>query len=232
MERVLGVIKKDYILSKLENCKAFSIKYRLLINGTELYTKLSIMWASDRKHIIIGLENIDAEVRRDMEQQKALKSANEKASRDELTGVKNKNAYHDYEKEIQARIDSGVQGPFSIVLCDLNNLKAINDTYGHRVGDDYIREACRLICHTFVHSPVFRVGGDEFVAVLTENDYKIRRSLLNGFRESVLYNKSEGNMAIVASGLADFIPDKDRLVSDVFERADSEMYQNKKALKR
>jgi GGDEF domain-containing protein len=51
-------------------------------------------------------------------------------------------------------------------MFDLNDLKHINDRYGHERGDEYIVNCCRLICQVFKHSPVFRIGGDEFVALL------------------------------------------------------------------
>jgi diguanylate cyclase (GGDEF)-like protein len=77
------------------------------------------------------------------------------ARRDELTGTKNKTAYHEMEKELQKLTKAGGD-PFGIVVCDINGLKHINDTEGHKAGDDYIKAACRLVCRIFHHSPVFR----------------------------------------------------------------------------
>ncbi len=60
---------------------------------------------------------------------------------------------------------------FAVCECDLNNLKIINDTFGHDKGDEYIINCCKTICNIFKHSPVFRIGGDEFVAILNSDDY-------------------------------------------------------------
>lgn len=93
------------------------------------------------------------------------------ATVDSLTGIKNKHAYAQWEEKINARIQSGDQEPFAVVVCDVNNLKAVNDLYGHKEGDAYIKRACARICGVFSHSPVFRIGGDEFVAILSGEDY-------------------------------------------------------------
>ncbi|MBR1855158.1 MAG: GGDEF domain-containing protein [Lachnospiraceae bacterium] len=230
--RVQSVLTKDYLISVLENKKQFSTDYRLLIDGQPQYTRLTVMWSADRIHFIIGVENVNDEVRKEKEQMKALKTANEMARRDELTGAKNKNAYQELEDSIQQSLEKGVDYlSFAIAVCDLNDLKSINDTQGHKAGDEYIKSACRLICDIFMHSPVFRIGGDEFVVLLTERDYSDRAELFKKLREQVLENKAKGEGPVIATGMADYIPQTDTEVTDVFERADSEMYENKRQLK-
>lgn len=82
------------------------------------------------------------------------------ANIDPMTGVKSKHAYLVEEKKFNERIEDDGQGEFAVVVCDVNGLKKINDTLGHKAGDEYIREACRMVCHIFQHYPVYRVGGD------------------------------------------------------------------------
>ncbi len=230
--RVQSVLTKDYLISVLENKKQFSTDYRLMIDGQPQYTRLTVMWSSDRIHFIIGVENVNEEVRREKEHIKALKSANELARRDELTGAKNKTAYQELEDTIQQSLDGGVDYlSFAIAVCDLNDLKSINDTQGHKAGDEYIRSACKMICDVFTHSPVFRIGGDEFVVLLTERDYSDRKELLAKLREQVWDNKTKGEGPVIATGISEYDPQKDTEVAEVFERADSEMYENKKYLK-
>ncbi len=127
-------------------------------------------------------------------------------------------------------IDEG-SGAFGIVICDINDLKLVNDTEGHNAGDRCIKAACRLICRIFAHSPVFRVGGDEFVVVLKEQDYRNRLSLQAALKEKVQENNRIGARPVVASGLAEYEPDTDRRVADVFNRADARMYEDKTELK-
>ena len=121
--------------------------------------------------------------------------------------------------------------PFALVVCDTNNLKQVNDTQGHAVGDEYIRASVRLLCDNFVHSPVFRVGGDEFVVFLRGDDYAMRHELMDRLYSRVLENERNGAGAILAAGMAEYKPGSDSFVSDIFERADKEMYENKQKLK-
>lgn len=231
-ERVLAVLTKDHLITALEDLKQYSIDYRLMINGAPQYTRMTVMFSSDHIHFIIGVENVTEEIRKEEEHLLALKTANELARRDELTGAKNKNAYKELEASIQKNMDIGMDYlPFAFVVCDLNNLKQINDTFGHKAGDEYICAASKLIFDIFDHSPVFRIGGDEFVAVLTERDYTDREHLLEVLRSQVLENKKTGKGPVIASGLAVYDAEKDLKVSDVFDRADNLMYKNKKELK-
>ena len=156
--------------------------------------------------------------------------ANEMARRDELTHTKNKTAYQEAERELQMQIEEE-GGPFGIVVCDINGLKIINDTEGHKAGDDYIRSSCRLICTIFHHSPVFRIGGDEFVVLLKGEDYENRTDLIASLRRQVEENIRIGEGPIVAFGLAEYQPLSDQSVEDVFNRADSQMYGEKAHLK-
>ena len=112
----------------------------------------------------------------------------------------------------------------------MNGLKQVNDTEGHEAGDRYIQEACRLICRQFQHSPVYRIGGDEFVALLEGEDYRNRTILMSAFETHVEMNRHSGK-AVVASGLAEFRPGQDNSYRRVFERADRRMYMRKSALK-
>lgn len=153
-----------------------------------------------------------------------------KAYRDSLTGVKSKYAYLDTVKNMNAQLDKGEQLEFALVVCDINGLKKINDTLGHHAGDEYIHDSCMMICDIFSHSPVFRIGGDEFAAILTGRDYENRRVLMHELhRRSVSHISTQE--AIVSGGLSDFIPHQDLCVQQVFERADAEMYKEKTLLK-
>ena len=121
--------------------------------------------------------------------------------------------------------------PFGLVVCDANNLKTINDTQGHAAGDEYIKASARLLCDIFVHSPVFRVGGDEFVVFLQGSDFAEKENLMKKLRDQVLENKETGSGPILASGMAEYAPQIDNFVTEIFERADKEMYENKQDLK-
>jgi len=119
---------------------------------------------------------------------------------------------------------------FAVAVFDLNGLKKINDTMGHAAGDSYIRAGSAAICATFHHSPVYRIGGDEFAAILSTSDYDRRAELMADFRAKNAERARSGGV-VVAAGLSDYYPGVDTRFQDVFDRADAEMYENKKALK-
>ena|GEM_PF-90548 len=232
VDRILAVIDRDYIISALENTKQYSADFRRIINGATEHTRMTVMRSSDNVHFIVGLENIDEEVKKEQEQINALNRANELARRDGLTGTRNMTAYREFEESMQRSMDSE-QGhsPFAIVICDINELKQVNDTKGHKAGDEYIRSACRMICSVFAHSPVFRIGGDEFAAVLVGSDYEKRALLVEKIRGRSLENLKSGDGPVVAVGIGIYDKQSDRKVAEVFKRADENMYSNKEALK-
>lgn len=232
IDAVTDYLNKDNMISSLEIHKEHNIDYRITIDGSPRYTRMTAKKASDSKHIIIGVEDIDAEVQREKQQLKALKSEKELARRDELTGIKNKTAYKELEASVQGNIDNCIDYlEFGLVVCDANNLKYINDTFGHAAGDEYIKSAARILCDIFVHSPVFRVGGDEFVVFLRGGDFAIRHELMEKLRNQVLENNKAGNGVVLAAGLSEYNPETDKYVVEIFERADKEMYEDKQRLK-
>ena len=234
----LNDLTKDKILAELKNGKMQQIEYRLVMDGKPVYHALRLIHIDEEAgkegddYFILGVMNIDAEYRqRDRERLYELNRAKELARRDALTGTKNKMAYHELETVIQKEIENGICDDFAIVVCDINDLKNVNDTKGHKAGDEYIRAASRMICNVFAHSPVFRVGGDEFAVILRGNDYLNRDDLLNEIRNLVLANINLGEGCILATGMSEFRVAEDKIISAVFNRADELMYTNKKDLK-
>ena len=149
---------------------------------------------------------------------------------DPLTGVKSKHAFLLRQKEIDASIQDGETDGFAVVVCDVNGLKVINDTLGHKAGDEYIRSASKMICDIFQHSPVYRTGGDEFVVILQGRDYLIRKELVLALHDRSVAHIST-NEVVISGGLSEFRSGEDASFHDAFERADALMYEEKKLLK-
>ena len=231
-ERLKLFINKDNLITQLENSLRVTLDYRMKIgNGEPQYTRMTVSWSSDKTHIIICIENREAYVKKEQEHIKALNMANETARRDSLTGTRNITAFREFERDLQKAVDDKSCEPFGIGVCDLNNLKVINDTQGHKAGDDYIKAACKLICQTFAHSPVFRIGGDEFAIVLKGEDYHKREELIGSFRRQIEDNLRVDAGPVVALGMAEFHLDKDGSVEEIFKVADGRMYEDKARLK-
>ena len=152
------------------------------------------------------------------------------AYKDPLTSVRNVNSYTEFKESIEVNIRNGKIREFAVVVFDLNDLKYVNDNLGHEAGDKYIKDGCTLICKTFTHSPVFRIGGDEFAAFLTNEDYNNRDELIYEFNSQVEDNLTNGG-AVVSAGISVYDAEKDSGYDEVFARADVLMYDRKKELK-
>ena len=159
----------------------------------------------------------------------------ELANQDALTTVKNKTAFDSYMKSIQDELEQVDEIDFAVILFDCDDLKQINDRYGHDKGDEYLKNASSLICSTFKHSPVFRFGGDEFTVGLRGSDFTAREELINSFRrEQEAISRREKDpwkQVHVSLGTATYDPEKDRNIYDTLRRADMSMYEDKEARK-
>ena len=121
-------------------------------------------------------------------------------------------------------------------MFDLHSLKQINDTLGHQCGDAAIIKLSKIICKLFSHSKVFRIGGDEFVAILQNEDYRNAKTIIEKFRKLMDKNVNDTSLPkeeriSAPVGYASYDPNIDKTYSDVFNRADSDMYQEKNKMK-
>ena len=149
---------------------------------------------------------------------------------DPLTGVKSKRAYIDIRKQLEQKIEQNTIKEFALAVFDVNGLKEVNDNYGHDIGDQHIIGACTLICTIFKHSPVFRIGGDEFVAILEGADFEERRALVSDFNNQIEENARSGKV-VVSVGLSTYKQNSGATFSSVFKQADENMYKRKAILK-
>ena len=174
--------------------------------------------------------SIAASLSREKAQSKELSLAKELAYTDPLTNVRNKHAYVELEEEVDVLIRNKNIKEFALFLFDLNDLKLINDTYGHEMGDKYIIKSCKIIQSIFTGCELYRFGGDEFIIFLKDEMYKNRYRMLEQFNLEIEKNLGK-NEPIIAVGFSDFVPSKDNTLRSVFARADERMYSRKKRLK-
>ena len=180
------------------------------------------------KLLSTAFENMTTHLREHEKQQRLL------AYRDSLTGLRNTTAYKawvtEFDKEIQSK-----QMDFGVIVLDVNCLKETNDRYGHDAGNKLIVTASRIISNTFKRSPVFRIGGDEFLVILQNSDLQNCEELIAKFDSecaNISVQTDEADVAVsVAKGLAMYVPGRDSQFVDVFNRADNAMYENKRGMK-
>lgn len=154
---------------------------------------------------------------------------------DPLTHVKNRAAYESRAEEIASRMHTDPDYRFAVAMFDVNNLKTVNDELGHDAGDEYLLNATHYICSFFKHSPVYRIGGDEFVAILEDEDFENRGELIIAFRSKLDMIWETENRPVkrvsIASGVRSYDPNVHGSFEDVCKESDIEMYENKKAVK-
>ncbi len=230
LDAFLSSFSKEKVLNQIEKNGVFAMNYRIVLGEEPVYISLKAAMIEEigGPQLIVGLINIDEQVKRDQEYIYNLSLARNEANIDVLTGVKNKHAYVDVEAQLNSMIAEEEAPEFALAVLDLNGLKAVNDTLGHQAGDEFIKRGCAIICSIFRHSPVFRVGGDEFAVICQGRDYKNIDLLMSRLEETNTKNLTSGNV-VIAGGMARY--QGERRVASVFERADVAMYENKKYLK-
>lgn len=159
----------------------------------------------------------------------------ELANRDSLTGIRNKMAFDNEMRCLQERLEQG-DTKIGLAIVDLNYLKRINDTYGHDKGNITIRKLSGIVCSVFDHSPVFRIGGDEFAIILQGSDYDGCRELIAKLETELAHMDADDALepwekVSAAIGAAFYDEALDGDIDSLFRRADSEMYDNKKRMK-
>jgi len=170
------------------------------------------------------------------DKEKQIGQISREAYRDPLCGVGSKAAYSRRISDMNEHIKKNQEPLFAIVMVDVNGLKQINDNYGHSFGDSYLKGSCHIICDIYKHSPVYRIGGDEFVVILEGEDYKNRVERLANLKAAFEEKCNDTDVDpwarySAASGMAEFAAD-DNSVELVFKRADKAMYDDKTEFKK
>jgi diguanylate cyclase (GGDEF)-like protein len=175
--------------------------------------------------MLMAYVNISSAIRR-VNEGKQAEFYRRMAETDVMTGMKNRSAFEKWEAEKPEIKD------VAIVTFDLNNLKYHNDNIGHATGDRYIVDAAGLIRQCFgSYATCYRIGGDEFCAVVKKSQSEIERCIENLRNAEWVYNRTSTDIDMrIACGYA-FFQEGDRSAEDIRNRADSRMYSNKEKLK-
>ncbi len=242
---------EKYVVSPLTRLSAAADSYKVVkdeIGGLERndFAQLDIHTGDEIEKLANSMKKMEGELNEQIETLYATRQElvatreeadilNEIANRDALTGIRNKRGY---DREIQ-RINAGIvagKTEVGIVMVDMNDLKNINDTYGHEKGDKVICSLCDMLCSVFKRSPVFRIGGDEFVVVARNQDFRNLDRNVETFRACIEKSISEADLEPwervgAAIGYAVYDPDNDIGIEDTLKRADEQMYIRKNAMK-
>jgi len=146
---------------------------------------------------------------------------------DDLTKLYNRKSYNENLEKLLFQYKR-YNTPFSIIMYDIDDFKQINDTYGHSVGDDVLVEMSKLIkLHIRESDYIFRIGGEEFIILLTETQIDKAKLVSEKIRNSVENNLNtiENEKITISIGLTE-VKENDTEDS-IFKRVDSLMYESK-----
>ncbi|MCR4807501.1 MAG: GGDEF domain-containing protein [Lachnospiraceae bacterium] len=250
---ILGLLLLNaFVVSPINSLSAVASQYHLVEDelgglGSNGFRNLDIKSGDEIEVLANSLKKMESDLNDQIENLFATRQElistrehadimNEIANRDALTGIRNKRGY---ETEIQ-RINKGIvmgNNKVGVVMVDMNDLKKVNDNYGHEKGDKVICSLCDILCSIFKRSPVFRIGGDEFVVIVSNYDYTNLESNVDKFKACIEHNMNENELepwerASAAIGYAIFDAEQDIAIEDTLKRADESMYKCKEEMKK
>lgn len=142
---------------------------------------------------------------------------------DALTGLGNRRAFNEFVDGIHDRDDF----PIAIISADCDNLKVVNDTFGHLVGDEYIHMTAGILRGALPdETHAFRVGGDEFIAFVPNSNMEQARIITDSMRDKFEYFKLLKVDTRVSYGIAIINSDKENIQA-MIDLADRRMYEEK-----
>ena len=150
---------------------------------------------------------------------------------DTMSKVGNKTAYLECVDTLYKRIKNNEKFIFSVIVIDINDLKKVNDTYGHEYGDILIQNAATVLKTVWDRNCIYRIGGDEFAIVCSDVEKEKIEKQLQTLEEKIgNFNRNKNDdvpFLEMAAGMSSYNYEIDKEYVDVFRRADEAMYENK-----
>lgn len=206
---ILDIIRYRFVPNSTDTSSIFRIGMMLFVVILSVYEVIELMRYTRYKEEAYTMERL--------------------ANTDSLTKLNNRTAYNHKIKTIQGSpLNSGV-----IVYMDINNLKAVNDNYGHDEGDRHIKAAADIIKRAFREEECYRIGGDEFAVIMriasSMPDMTERKQLLADFCKE--YNDTQNPPIALNIAFGSAVFDSGDKILEAQRTADDLMYENKKELK-
>ena len=195
---------------------AFAFRYRLegfAVNAGDVF--FGVFWVTLALYAYILMGRIEGQ-RRQLDYRSRF---------DALTGLLNRHGLLAAADALLAKVDAG--SPASVVFADLNQFKAVNDSYGHGVGDRVLAEFARIFSESVETGVCGRWGGDEFVAILPQRDAAAIRQIFERIEARTgAWSSSNGLPMAVSLGVAQ-APRDGRDLMTLLSVADMHLYQSK-----
>jgi diguanylate cyclase (GGDEF)-like protein/PAS domain S-box-containing protein len=191
-------------------------------DGTYHWTEVHVSSHRDahgvRDGFVLSFRTVDAEVEADRELER-------RARYDQLTGLLNRQEILDRVGRV-TRATDGDRGCSAVLFCDIDNMKAINDGFGHSVGDEALRMVASRICGAIRRADVAgRIGGDEFLVVLDtvgeEQAAAIAQQICAAVEQPI---PTSGGVVTIKVSIGVTPVETGESVDSVVDRADRAMY--------
>ena len=171
------------------------------------------------------MARIDLQLRRKRDYEDIL----EQSRADPLTGAFNRGYFDAHAPRLAARCRPARQS-LTVLMIDIDNLKQVNDTHGHPVGDRVLKQVVNRVTSALRPSDlVARMGGDEFAVVMPETDLDAALQVAERLRGRIAETPVEGVAVTVSIGVAASRPDVEEEIEVTLQRADAAVYEAKRA---
>ena len=212
-----NIAKSGYeaIEKVLETGKLQSFEYSLEVGEEEQIYELRIV-KSHEKSVLAISRNIT-------EQKKYLERIEFLSFHDQLTGLFNRRFF---EEELE-RLDVPENLPLCVLIADVNGLKLINDSFGHKIGDELLKKSAEILQKSCVkNETVSRIGGDEFIILIPKMQIKEVEKLVKRIKTNCESEKvSSVSVSLSVGWEVKYSQDEDIL--EIFNKAEDHMYRRK-----
>lgn len=191
-------------------------------DGSITHGEMSLSLTRDNEGNISGFRGVGRDIteRKRIEEQLRYLSLH-----DQLTGLNNR-AYFQNELE---RLNGSRDFPISIIVVDMDNLKLVNDSYGHTMGDKLIKTCAAVLKRSIRKSDILaRIGGDEFAMILPRTGENKVASIIKRIKSQIkLHNHNHQELQVCASIGSATADNNLKVLEDTYKEADASMYREK-----
>ncbi len=227
--------RDDEIQNNYGTRKLLKLKKQVLETGNCLRTEVSFPVSNgiitydttlepltDDNGQIIGVTSVAVDISERKEYENQLKYL---SLHDQLTGLYNR-AY--FEEEIQ-RLEGSREYPVTVIMADIDGLKMINDSFGHKAGDELLKIFASVVKHGLRRSDILaRVGGDEFSVILPSTTAETGEKVASRIRSAIdRYNEIHKDLPLSVSLGVATSESKNASLNTLYKEADDLMYQDK-----
>lgn len=226
LDRVFGDETRVHFINELAamwDGKTFyereSVNYSLSGRAVHVQLAWTLMPGSENDFgwVLVALQDITA-------RKKAEEYLRYLGTHDVMTGMHNRAFFEETVQELEANR----RDPVSVIVADLNNLKPVNDVFGHNTGDKLIRRAAEVLGASIGNQHMTaRVGGDEFIILMPGADMDDARELMERIQSLVIMNNKFYRDPELSLSLGAAVSEPGVPLEKVIIMADNEMYKNK-----